>query len=313
MVDAITLSSAISAAVTFKVQSKVLQNLRKDLVFGDPQYAESGEFDPGHDTLMWTSVPDLTANTTPLTEATRPDKRALSMGTVTCTTTQYGGIVAISDITKVKSPIQIVDIASERLTRESKVVVDSVYRDAISGGGTVRFASSTHSTRATLAATDTVTFPMLRRLEFQMQSNNLPQFSDGFYRFICAPNVADTIIADSSFINTYQYTDREPAVSNEIGRIAGFRVIVTNDAPVVNNGTINVYLSFGLSAIKAWGAGELQSMQMYHVPAGGDHADILAQEEDLGWKVNLGAAVLSNSYYFRVESAGTDLTSGQLA
>jgi predicted ThiF/HesA family dinucleotide-utilizing enzyme len=104
-----------------------------------------------------------------------------------------------------------------------------------------------------------------------------------------------------------KYTDRMPLLKNEIGSIAGFRVI-----PVVNaataSSTTTVHISIATGGIKGWGAGELQSLQTFHVAPGGDHTDPLAQEELLGWKVMFGVAVLKNTYYFRFESAASDLT-----
>ena len=79
MTDVQTTASVFSSAITFKTQKKVLANLRADLVYADPAYAEQGEFDEGTDTLLFTNVPDLAFSTTPLTEGSRPDKRALSI------------------------------------------------------------------------------------------------------------------------------------------------------------------------------------------------------------------------------------------
>ena len=40
MPNVFTASTAVAAAVTFTVQSKVLENLRAELVYANPQYAE---------------------------------------------------------------------------------------------------------------------------------------------------------------------------------------------------------------------------------------------------------------------------------
>ena len=95
MTDAQFASSALSAAITFKVQKKVLENLRAELVFADQTYAEQGDFMPGFDTLKFVSVPDLSfsGTTTPLTEGTRPDKRSMSISTVSVSTEQYGDLI----------------------------------------------------------------------------------------------------------------------------------------------------------------------------------------------------------------------------
>lgn len=306
MPDAMTLSSALSAAITFKTQKKVLANLRAELFYADASMAEQGEFDAGHDTLLFTNVPDLTPNTTPLTEGTRPDKRALTMGTVTVDTDQYGGLVSISDIAKAKSPIQIVDIGSERLTRESREVLDQVTRDVIAGGGTALYAGTGNAARADLAATDVLDVATLKRAAWSMFKASIPRNADGFYHIAVSPEQAADLANDTAFDEAFKYTDNTPLIRNEVGRIAGFRVQAVENAPTFAS-TVTVHAAIATGAVKGWGAGEIQTLSTYHVAPGGDHTDPLAQEELLGWKVMFGVAVLSNSYYFRIETGATTL------
>lgn len=305
MVDAQTSASALSAAITFKVQSKVLDNLRAQLVFADPQYAMQGDFDEGTDTLMWVDVPDLPINTTPLTEGTRPDKRALTMGTVTCSTTQYGDLVSITDVAKVKSPIQIVSIASEHVTRQAAETLDQVNRDAIAAGGTVQYVG-TEAARSTIQATDVITVADLVKLRARMFAGKIPMFGDKFYRLFVDAEVGADLKQNADFKEAYKYVDNTPLLNGEIGQIAGFRVIEVVNAPTFAS-TATVHASIAVGAMKGWGSGELQTLRTYHVAPGGDHTDPLAQEELIGWKVMFGVAVLNNSFFYRYESGATEL------
>ena len=305
MTDAQTLSSALAAAVTFKVQSQVLENLRASLVFADPAYAMSGSFDEGTDTLMWVSIPDIAINTTPLTEGSRPDKRALTMSTVTLSTVQYGDLVAITDVAKLLSPTAIVPVASEHVTRQAQESLDQVSRDEIASGGTAFYASVDHTTRATLDSTDILTVEGiggLNQLRAKMFAGKIPTFSDGFYRLFVSPAQALDIRENDDFKDAYKYVDNQPLIKGEIGQIAGFRVIEVVNAPTFSSG-VTVHAAIAVGNLKGWGAGELQSMKVYHVAPGGDHTDPLAQEELIGWKCMWGVAVLDNRFYFRVESA----------
>jgi N4-gp56 family major capsid protein len=308
MVDAQTLSSALSAAITFNVQAAVLQNLRASLVYADPALAASGSFDSATDSLMWVDVPDLPINTTALTEGTRPDKRALTMGTVTLSTVQYGDLVAITDVAKLLSPVEIVGIASEHISRQAAESLDKVARDEIALGGTAHFGSVDHTTRATLDNTDFLTVDGVGGLNYlraKMFKAKVPPFADGFYRLYVSPGQALDLRQDDDFKTAYQYVDNMPLIKGEVGSIAGFRVIEVVNAPTVSNGSITVTIAIAVGAIKGWGAGALQSLQVFHVAPGGDHTDPLAQEELLGWKCMWGVAVLNNSFYFRVESFAT--------
>ncbi len=304
-----TLSSALSAAITFKVQAAVLQNLRASLVYADPSLAQGGQFDPGTDSLMWVDVPDLAINITALTEGTKPTAKALTMGTVTLSTVQYGDLVSITDIAKLLSPVQIVSIGSEHLSRQAAESLDQVARDEIASGGTMFVSSLTVTTRAALTniAGDKLHVEGvggLNALRAKMFANKIPMPEDGYYRLYVSPGQALDLRQDTNFKNAYQYVDNTPLIKGEVGKIAGFKVIEVANAPTVASGiTVNIAIAVG--AIKGWGAGSLQSMSVYHVSPGGDHADPLAQEELLGWKCMWGVAVLRNSFYFRVESAAT--------
>lgn len=310
MTDAQTLSGALAAAVTFKVQSQVLENLRASLVYADPAYAMSGSFDEGTDTLMWVSIPDIAINTTPLTEGSRPDKRALTMSTVTLSTVQYGDLVAITDVAKLLSPTAIVPVASEHVTRQAQESLDQVSRDEIATGGTAFYSSVDHTTRATLDSTDVLAVEGiggLNHLRATMFAGKIPTFSDGFYRLFASPAQGLDLREDTNFKDAYKYVDNMPLIKGEIGQIAGFRVIEVVNAPTFSSG-VTVHAAIAVGNLKGWGAGELQSMRVYHVAPGGDHTDPLAQEELIGWKCMWGVAVLDNDFYFRVESAvGTEV------
>lgn len=305
MTDVQTTASALSSAITFKVQREVLKNLRAALVFADPEYSMDGDFDEGTDSLMWVDVPDISINTTPLTEGSRPDKRALSLNTVTCSTTQYGDLVAITDVAKVKSPVQLVPIATEHVQRQAAETIDQISRDAIAAGGTPFYADAKTS-RSALDANAKADVADLRKLNQTMFAASIPKFADGFYRLLCSPNVSYDIQSDSNFQAAYQYVDNMPLIKGEVGRIAGFRVIEVVNAPTFSS-TVTVHASLALGALKGWGSGELQTLRVFHLAPGGDHLDPLAQEELIGWKVMFGVAVLKNTFYYRYESSATSL------
>src|SRR3990172_3516565 len=185
-----TTSSALSAAITFRVQKKVLENLRASLVYADRAYADEGSFDAGIDTLTFVGVPDIALNTTPLTDGSMPGKKALSITTVTVSTTQYGDLVSITDLAKVKSPIQLVDIGAERLARQAQESIDQVVRDVIALGGTVIYHTGVAGlVRSDVAAGDLVTSTELKRLRAKMFKAKIPTFGDGYYRLFVSPGV----------------------------------------------------------------------------------------------------------------------------
>jgi N4-gp56 family major capsid protein len=299
-----TTSADIAAAVTFKVQRKVLANLRGNLVFADEQFAEQGDFDPGTDSLLFTSYADLGTSTTPLVEGVGPTPRALSMSTVSVDTAQYGDAVQITDLAKLKSGNDLVAIASERISRQMKVVLDTLTRDAIASGGTAKYQAG-DTTRAGLASTDLITLADLNKLAFQMEYANIPRFSDGFYVLWVAPGVAYDLFSDSAFTAVHQYTDNTPLIKGEVGKIAGFRVVIAHSAPTFSS-TTTVFASIAVGDVKAWGMGSLATTEVFSLNQA-DKSDIVNQKHIMSWKSNYGVAPLNNGYYFRFESAATDL------
>lgn len=307
-----TAAAAFQAAITFTVQAKVLENLRNDLLWANPAWAEQGRFDPASDMLTFLTFPDLSSTTpqTPLTEGSPPTARAITMTTVTVSTAQYGDLVNITDLAKVKAPKEIVGIATERVSRTAREVMDTISRDNIFMGGTA-FYQSGDTARTGLATTDLLTHADLVLLRSTMKAANVPLPSDGYYKLILSINQTYDLISEttatSSFTELSKYTDRVSDVfRGEIGTIAGFRVIESDTAPTFSS-TVTVYAGLALGDIKGWGAGELQTLRTYHIAPGGDHSDPLAQLEKVGWKINFGVAPLNNSYYYRVESGATTL------
>lgn len=307
---ALTASSALSSAITFKVQRQVLQNLRGTLVWADPAYSQQGDFDAGHDVITFVTLPDMSVATTALTEGTAPTAVALTITTVTVSASQYGNLISITDLAKVKSPIDIVGTASERLSFNARLTIDQITRDSIAASGTAYF-QGTATTRAGLGAGNVLVANDLRKLRGKMYGNKIPRFPDGMYRIFVHPNVAYDLRNDSatgSWEDVRKYTDANAGnvIRGEVGSMEGFRVIEVWNAPTFAS-TVTVYGSIAVGGINGWGAGDLQTLQTYHVPAGGDHSDPIAQQELVGWKVAFGVAALNNSYYFRLESAATAL------
>lgn len=309
-----TLSSAFQSAITFTVQDRVLTNLRKDLTWANPNLAEQGRFDQGSDMLTFLQFPDLSSVTpqTPLTEGTPPTARAITMTTVNVSTAQYGDRVGLSDLAKVKAPRDVAAIAAERVGRTAKEVMDTITRDNIFLGGTPFYANGdTSRAGLTAAGGDKIDAADLILLRSKMKKANVPLGENNMYRLFLSINQAHDLrietTASQGWLEINKYADRVSEIhSGEIGAFHGFRVIEADTAPTFAS-TETVYAGIALGGIRGWGAGELQTFRAYHIAAGGDHTDPLAQLEEMAWKVSFGVAPLNNGYYFRVESVATAL------
>ena len=304
---ATTDSSVVAGAVTFTVQSKVLENLRGELTFADPARAEQGTFDKGTDTIMFLSYADLATMTTPLAEGvnTGITRKSLTQASVTVDTQVYGDIVDITDLAKVKSPVDLAAIASERVTRQAAESIDKITRDEIALGGTPVYQTD-DTTRVGLASTDYVTAADMMKLRAKMVAAKVPFGPDGLYTFWTHPYVtldmrSEAVSSAGAWMDVNRYSRPDQIMRGEVGTYHGFHIVEIPNAPTASS-TTTVFLSFAFGRIKGWGAGELQTLQVYHTPPGGK-GDELHQYESLGWKVNFGVAPLNNSYYYRFECA----------
>lgn len=279
------------------------------LVYANRAMAEDGRFDVGTNQLKFVFVPDLPINTTALTEGTPPTARALSITPATVSTTQYGDLVSITDVAKVVSPIALVETASERVTTQASQSIDQIVRDAIAAGGTAFYANAV-ANRAALAAGDKLDSADLRRLRAKMYKTQINPFADGFYRIIVTAEQGYDLRNDGTtagnWVEANKYAIPETLLKGELGRLEGFRIIEAQNGPTFAS-TVTVHAAIATGMQKGWGWGDLQTLGVYHVPAGGDHKDPLAQEELLGWKVMFGVGVLDNARYFRVESSASTL------
>lgn len=309
-----TASSEFSAVIGQTVQTKVLVNLRADLVWANSSLAESGTFNSGDDTVTFISVPDLSNTTpqTPITEGTAPTRRKITMSNVSFSTTQYADIVDITDVAKVKAPFDVINIASERVARTAQEVIDVISRDAVFTGGTAFYAAASHTTRATLDSSDKLIGSYLIKLRSTMKKAKVPTFPDNTYHLYVGPSMLFDLKSDTTATTGWaepgKYTQdgRTEIMSGEVGKLHGFRIMEVNNTPSFAS-TTTVGAALATGPIKGWGAGELQTLRAYHIAAGGDHTDPIAQIEEVGWKVNFGVGVLSNSYFYRVEAYGASI------
>jgi N4-gp56 family major capsid protein len=303
-----TTSTILASVITASLQQKTLEPLRAALVYANRAWAEQGTFQRGSDIIKFANVPDLAIVTTPLTEGVTPSAVQLSVGAVSVAADQYGNVVDISDLTKVKSPIDIINTGAERLARNAAESIDQLVRDVIALGGTPFYSDPTAGVRSDLTSADPMTAAALRRLNATMYKNKVPMPADGYYRIIVSPNVYFDLrneTAAGSWQDTLKYTDAEPLLAGEMGRLEGFRVMRAVNAPTFAS-TTTVHASIAFGALPGWGWGDLQSLKTYHEAPGGN-SDVLQLSEKLGWKVDFGVGVLDNARYYRAESAATAL------
>jgi N4-gp56 family major capsid protein len=216
----------------------------------------------------------------------------------------------VTDLAKIKSPIDVVNTASERLGRSAKATFDQLARDAIAVGGTqVLCGVGAPATRAAIASTDLLRAADLRRLKGKMQAANIPPFADGSYIIFVHPYVEYDLKSDDDsggWIDVNKYNNATVLINGELGKLEGFRVVTVNNAPTVTS-TVTVYESLAIGAVKGWGMGDLMTLRTAHVAAQPSAYDPLGLNEYLGWVGMYGVGVIDADFYMRAEHAATSL------
>jgi N4-gp56 family major capsid protein len=138
----------------------------------------------------------------------------------------------------------------------------------------------------------------IKRMVASLLASNVAPFADGFYRLIIHPNVQFDLLTDTSangFIELNKYVSDLPALTNEIGRFGGCRVVVSSDAFRASGAAPTTYSASGANyaalfvAPDAFTVGDSQTLQSYFVAPGGDHTDPLAQKALVGYKMRFGS------------------------
>jgi len=197
-----------------------------------------GRFVKGTNTIRYARYADLATNTTPLVEGTAPTDDALTISSEFFTAEQYGGTVAVTDLAQLDSPHDLISIAAERVAYKATRTMDNLVRDNLhSSAVTSAIFGATGATAVTANAATAVSAAIsgwhIKRMVASLLASNVAPFADGFYRLIIHPNQQFDLLTDTSangFIELNKYVSDLPALTNEIGRFGGCRVVVSSDA-----------------------------------------------------------------------------------
>jgi N4-gp56 family major capsid protein len=321
-----TASSNFGNTVVNAVQSKILEELRANLVHAPQQGGATRRlsYQKGNNNNgVLVAYADFAAATTSLTEGSPPTSDTLTIATETVSALQYGRVVEMTDLADQESPQNVVAVAAEKLARNAVQTLDQLAATVIHAGTAVIY-SGTATSRLTV--TSNFTYAKLQELYSRLQMANVPPLDDGLYGLIVHPRQwhdirTETTSTNLSVSDIWRHTPDQASqlVRNEVGVVGGFHILPSTIAQTfttAGSGGKDVLsaVAFGREFLAM---GDLQSINAYYVPAGGDHSDPLAQKAMVGFKMAVGFKLVlgtggTSPRYLRLESAGTVLASGQV-
>ncbi|RMH67985.1 MAG: N4-gp56 family major capsid protein [Actinomyces sp.] len=253
---------------------------------------------------------DLAAATTPLTETADVTPVAMSDSTVTVTLVEYGNAVQTTAKLRGTSFLEVDADAANVIGYNAGLSIDTLARTQLEGGTNVRYAGSATS-RATVAATDTLSVADIRYVAAKLRSNSaMPLIGSLFVGFM-HPDVAYDVRAETgndAWVNPANYSDAARRWNGIVGAFEGVMWIETPRASLLTDAgstTTDVYLTtvVGREAL----AKAFSSVVSGPTPriVIGPQTDALRRFNTVGWYWLGGHARFREAALYRIESASS--------
>lgn len=209
-------------------------------------------------TMVFHRFGNIAGSTSSLAESTTTAGQVqLTATTTSVTVVPYGQFITISNFAvDTTHTSDLVDAASDVLADSASDTVDRLTRDNLITNATARYVGG--KTSATITTSDILTAVELKVIYKNFQANKVRPFQDGkAYMYICHPYQSYDLLSDDTvggFLQTHQYSQPEFIMDNEVGKLAGFRVVATPQ--VLSTSAVTSALSSSSLAYQAFAIGE---------------------------------------------------------
>lgn len=182
-------------------------------------------------TVQFTRITELPVITTPLVEGVTPDGQKLTETAFTAMVKPYGGYVAVTDEFNWYLLGNKHKEASESLSRQASLSLDTISRDALNAGMNVQYAGS-NVARATISASDKLTYADIKKAVRTLRRANARPFADGFFHGILHPDTYFDLTSDVMWVDVAKYQDKEKVEKYELGKVYKVRFFESTNAMV---------------------------------------------------------------------------------
>jgi N4-gp56 family major capsid protein len=245
-----------------------------------------------------------------LTEGTNPTGVAVTVTSKDNTPTQYGISVELTDLAVATTAFDLIQGTSNEVGLAMARKIDAVIQGVANAGTNVIYAGSATS-RATLAISDVLTYPLAVKAVNTLRKNSAPKFADGNYRAILAVNQAYDLKANTStgqFTDISKYANPERILNGEIGMIDGARLIESaNVSTFTSTTTVYPALFAGANGLRVTYWFPTKTKTYINLPETSNLANPLGQKGTVGAKVNLAVSRVREEALARIETGATVL------
>lgn len=191
------------------LQRRALKNVEPNLGYmKDAQMIEQPKNNGKHVTFFrYTELPAIDK---PLFEGITPDGQSLSETAFSVMTKNYGGWMSYTDEIDLWHVDSKTQAMSDRLNRQAQLTLDTVCRDQITAGLNVMFPGAV-TARASIAATDKISYAMIKKAVRNLKMKGAQPFEDGYFHAKVDHETYYDLTEDQNWkdANTYQNKSRE--------------------------------------------------------------------------------------------------------
>lgn len=254
------------------------------------------------------------ANVSTITEGTNPAASALQIDSVDVDLTQYGQVIAISDLASATELFNNLEQATLRVGRDAALKMDGIIRDELFSNdadipsGNNIYSGSTTSWGSSISAVDATDFldaATSLKIEAATPIN-------GFFVAVVGPQVARDLMNDGDWIAAHHYAAPDNIVRGEIGRLHGVRFVETTLPYRAAVGAQFTYVSNGayygsvVVGAEAYACASLNSQSPFApsviITNGADKSDPLNLQTKVGMKFYTAAKNIQPKHIARVYS-----------
>ena len=289
------------------LNKKFLENLEPNLVFW--KFGKWPVNQKGFSSVQWARMTKSTvsASNATITEWTTPSFTDLKIGTISVSCEQYGQVAQITDILEDTTLLNVVGQAMIELAHNASRIMDEVVQSALLTNGTNVIYAGSATSRATLAATDTMTTTCINKARAFLSTKGAKPFAGG-YIWIAHPNVTYDMreqVGWNAWVEVKKYTDLvKDIVAWEIWTLMWVRIVESSFVQTVSS-TVTVYPTYVFGE-GAYGTSQLQAYETTFISRNNkDSYNPLGLFSIVGWKMAIASIILQQDALVRIETAST--------
>lgn len=301
---AVETTSTLSGEIMTMYESKFLARSKDTLVHQEGLQKKTRENGQGKSVVFNRYTP-LSPATTPLTEGSNGTEVAMTSTQVTATLAEYGNYIKIAKLLKLTSVDEDAEEKIDVLAQNMAETIDTLTRDALTGGATVSYAGNKTALTA-VAASDILSSTEVKKVRRALVKNKALKNKAGFFFGKIGPDTEYDLIGDSVWVNAHTYKDGQNLYKGYLGTLYGVDFLLTTN-PKSEASTTTVYSNIfhGDQAAGAYDLSKDTPKLYVKVPNANDTSNPLDRFSTIGWAGSYVARVLVSAWVYNWKSGAT--------